>query len=130
MRVRVSGPTGIVGGGSECPALSPPWIPQLRWDPWARHHTTNCSPGAHCHCPLLRVCVHGVCVCVFVFTSHCCVCALGWVKCRSQIPSMGHHTWPHVLSFPFLSFPFLSFPFLSFPFLSFPFLSFPFLGCC
>ncbi len=31
-------------------------------------------------CPLLRVYVHY------------CVCALGWVKCRAQIPSMGHHT--------------------------------------
>ncbi len=41
----------------------------------------------------LRVCVH------------CCVCALGWVKCRALIPSMGHHmslslhftslTWPY-----------------------------------
>ncbi len=30
-------------------------------------------------CPLLRVCVH-----------------FGWDKCRAQIPSMGHHTWPHV----------------------------------
>ncbi len=47
-------------------------------------------------CPLLRACVHGVCVCI-----HFCVCAFGWVKCRAQIPSMGHHTWPHVLSFPF-----------------------------
>ncbi len=32
-------------------------------------------------CPLLRVCVH-----------------FGWVKCRAQIPSMGHHTWPYVTS--------------------------------
>ncbi len=37
-------------------------------------------------CPLLQVCVH------------CCECALGWVKCRGQIPSMGHHTWPHTTS--------------------------------
>ncbi len=29
---------------------------------------------------------------------HCCECALGWVKCRGQIPSMGHHTWPHTTS--------------------------------
>ncbi len=43
-------------------------------------------------CPLLQVCVHY------------CVCALGWVKCRAQIPSMGHHTWPHTTSLsPFLS---------------------------
>ncbi len=48
-------------------------------------------------CPLLRVCVYGVCVCVCVCV-HCCVCALGWVKSRAQIPSMGHHTWPHVTS--------------------------------
>ncbi len=48
-------------------------------------------------CPLLRVCVYGVCVCVCVCV-HCCVCALGWVKCRAQLPSMGHHTWPHVSS--------------------------------
>ncbi len=42
-----------------------------------------CSSG----CPLLRVCVHGVCVCV-----HCCVCVhFGWVKCRAQIPSMSRH---------------------------------------
>ncbi len=26
------------------------------------------------------------------------MCALGWVKCRGQIPSMGHHTWPHTTS--------------------------------
>ncbi len=30
LQVRVSGPAGIVGGGSECPALSPPSIPRLR----------------------------------------------------------------------------------------------------
>ncbi len=35
-------------------------------------------------CPLLWLCVHY------------CVCALGWVKCRAQIPSMGHHIWQHV----------------------------------
>ncbi len=45
LRVWVSGPAGIVGGGSECPALSPPSIPWLRC-PWARHRTPNCSPGA------------------------------------------------------------------------------------
>ncbi len=28
--------------------------------------------------------------CVCVFTIHCCVCALGWVKCRGPISSMGH----------------------------------------
>ncbi len=51
-----------------------------------------CSIG----CPLLQVCVCSRCVCV---------CALGWVKCREQILSMGHHTWPHVnFSFFFFSF--------------------------
>ncbi len=45
-------------------------------------------------CPLLRVCVHGVCV------------HFGWVKCRAQIPSMGHHTWLYVTS---LSFTFTSY---------------------
>ncbi len=30
---------------------------------------------------------------------HCCVCVhFGWVKCRAQIPSMGHHTWSYVTS--------------------------------
>ncbi len=78
-------------------------------------------------CPLLLVCVHGVCVftvcvcsrcvcvhgvCVFTVCvcSRCvcvhgvcvqgvcsrCVCALGRVKCRARIPSMGHHTWLYV----------------------------------
>ncbi len=43
-------------------------------------------------CPLLRVCVQGVCV----FTAVC--VHLGWVKCRAQILSLGRHTWPHVTS--------------------------------
>ncbi len=47
-------------------------------------------------CPLLRVCVHGVCVCVCV-----CLCSLlcvsTWMgKCRARIPSMGYHTWLYV----------------------------------
>ncbi len=72
-------------------ALSPPSIPRLRC-PWARHRTPNCSPGAalaaHCSgCVFTAVCVH-----------------FGWVKCRAQIPSMGHHTWSYVTS---LSFTFL-----------------------
>ncbi len=41
-------------------------------------------------CPLLRVCVHGVCV----FTAVC--VQFGLDKCRAQIPNMGHHTWPYV----------------------------------
>ncbi len=79
------GPTGIVGGGvnvqrslhtqyhDEVPLSKTP-NPQLnKWLPTA--------PG---------VCVHGVCVCVCVH--------LGWVKCRAQIQSMGHHTWQYVTS--------------------------------
>ncbi len=31
-------------------------------------------------------------------------CVLGWVKCRAQIPSMGHHTWPHITSLSLNSF--------------------------
>ncbi len=38
-------------------------------------------PTAPCVCSLLCVCVH-----------------FGWVKCRAQIPSMCHHTWPYVTS--------------------------------
>ncbi len=37
-------PAGIVGGGSECTALSPPSTTRLRC-PWARHWTPKCSPG-------------------------------------------------------------------------------------
>ncbi len=41
-------------------------------------------------CLLLRVCVHGVCVCVFTA-----VCVhFGWVKCRAQILS----NWSYVTS--------------------------------
>ncbi len=43
----------------------------------------------------------GVCSCVCF---HCCLCALRWVKCRAQILSMGHHTWPHVTSLSLNSF--------------------------
>ncbi len=61
-----------------CTALSPPSISPLRC-PWARHRTPSCSPGATVNdCPLLRVCVHGVCV-------HCCVCVhLGWVNAEHE----------------------------------------------
>ncbi len=38
-------------------------------------------------CLLLQVCV---------FTAVC--VHFGWDKCRAQIPSMGHHTWPRVIS--------------------------------
>ncbi len=76
-----------LGSGWNCP--------RLRWDPWARHRTPECSPNtavsaAHCSrcgwvcvcvcvCPLLQVCV---CVCVCPLLR---VCALGWVKCREHI---------------------------------------------
>ncbi len=43
-------------------------------------------------CPLLWVCVHGVCV----FTAVC--VHFGWVICRARIPSMGHPNWPYVTS--------------------------------
>ncbi len=46
------------GSGRKCP--------RLRWDPWARHRTPNCSPGAA--------------------QSHRLPTApLGWVKCREHI---------------------------------------------
>ncbi len=45
----------------------------------------------------------GVCsLCVCVCSLLTAVCALGWVKCRAQILSMGHHTRPHVTSFPLI----------------------------
>ncbi len=50
-------------------------------------------------CPLLRVCVHGVCVFTVCVCSRCVCVHFGWVKCRAQIPSMGHHTWPYVTRF-------------------------------
>ncbi len=56
-------------------------------------------------CPLFRVCVHGVCVFTVCVCSRCvcvhgvCVCVhFGWVKCRAQVPNMGHHTWSNVMS--------------------------------
>ncbi len=54
-------------------------------------------PGRHSinGCPLLRVCVYGVCV----FTAVC--VHLGWVKCRAQIQSMGNYTWLYVTSLTF-----------------------------
>ncbi len=57
LRVRVSDPAGIVGGGSECTALSSPSIPQQG----ALEQGTNPQ--------LLQVCVHSVCMCV-----QCCMC--------------------------------------------------------
>ncbi len=61
--------------------------------PLSKAPNTQLLPGRRSinDCPLLRVCVHGVCV----FTA---VCVCTWVKCRARIPSMGHHTWPYVTS--------------------------------
>ncbi len=39
----------------------------------------------------LGVCSQCVCSLLCV-----CVCALGWVKCRAPISSMGHHTWQFI----------------------------------
>ncbi len=51
-------------GVNNCHSL-PPSIPRVRWDPWARHRTPNCSPAsqqnlaAHCsRCVFTNVCVH------------------------------------------------------------------------
>ncbi len=55
--------------------------------------------------PLLRVCVHGVCV----FTAVC--VHFGWVKRRAQIPSMGYHTSLYVTSLSLFS---LSLTYISF----------------
>uniref|UniRef100_A0A671K8V7 E1 ubiquitin-activating enzyme n=1 Tax=Sinocyclocheilus anshuiensis TaxID=1608454 RepID=A0A671K8V7_9TELE len=82
---------GIVGGGSECTALSPTFNTTTEV-PLSKAPNPQLLPGCRSKngCPLLRVCVHGVCV----FTAVC--VHFGWVKCRALIPSMGHHTWPHV----------------------------------
>ncbi len=89
--VQVSGLAGIAGGewmgqwvsplsilrlrGPWKPIEPPPRTPQHKWLPTAR-------VVSRCVCSLL--CVH-----------------LRWVKCRAQIPSMGHHTWPDVTSLSF-----------------------------
>ncbi len=63
-------------------------------DPLSKEPNHKLLPGRRSinGCPLLRVCVHGVCVFTAVYVH------FGWVKCRAQIPSMGHHTWPYVTS--------------------------------
>ncbi len=53
----------------------PPTAPralQHKWLPTALGVCSRC------------VCVHGVCV------------HFGWVRCRAQVPRMGHHTWLYV----------------------------------
>ncbi len=58
------GPAGIVGEGSEGTALSPPSIP--------RRGAPQLLPGRRSinGCPLLRVCVHGVCIYIYSFSTH------------------------------------------------------------
>ncbi len=83
------GPAGIVSGGSECTALSPPSIPQRGaleqgTDPPTAPLGTAAWIAAHC-CGC-------VCVCSLL-----CVCT--WMgKYRARIPSMGHHIWLYVTS--------------------------------
>ncbi len=80
---------GALEQGTKPPTA--PWVPQHKWLPTAPGVCSLCL-CVHCcvcarsinGCPLLRVCVH----CVCVFTAVC--VHLGWVKCRAQIPSMGH----------------------------------------
>ncbi len=80
------GPAGIVGGGSECTALS-------IFNTTTRHCSQLLPEQRSTNgCPLLRVCVDGVYVCSLL-----CVCT--WMgKCRARIPSMGQHTWLYVTS--------------------------------
>ncbi len=69
-------------GGSECPALSPPSIPQRGALEQGTEPLT--APQAPQHwMPTALVCVHGVCV----FNAVC--VHFGWVKRRAQILSMG-----------------------------------------
>ncbi len=83
------GPGGIVGGGSECPALSPPSIPRRGALEQGIEPPTAPRVPQHKRLPSAA----GVCSLLCV---HCCVCALWMGKCRARIPSMGHHTWLYV----------------------------------
>ncbi len=74
-RLRVSVQAGIVGGGSECKALSPTSIPRRGALEQGTEPPT--APRAPQH---KWVCNHGVCVCTLMG------------KFRARIPSMGHHT--------------------------------------
>ncbi len=87
-------PAGIVGGGervSECTALS--LHPLYHdWGTLEQGTDPSTAPRAPQHrwlSPAMGVCSR----CLYV---PCCVCALGWVKCRARIQSMGHHTWLYV----------------------------------
>ncbi len=68
--------TGIVGGGSDEPVLSSTFKTTAEVRPLSNGTKPPTSPP---------IWLHTVCV-------YYCVCALGWVKCRAQILSMGHHT--------------------------------------
>ncbi len=74
-------PPSIPGRDALEQGTEPPTAPQHKWLPTA--------PGvcSWCVCVFTAVCVH-----------------FGWVKCRAQIPSMGHHTWPYVSSLSLLVF--------------------------
>ncbi len=75
--VRLSlGPSEIVVGGVNT-VLSSPSIP--RRSALEQGTELPTAPGRRSinGCPLLWVCVHGVCV-------HCCVCALGWVNAENE----------------------------------------------
>ncbi len=105
-RVRVSGPAGIVGGGSECPALSypqyhawgetleqgtePPTAPRALQHKWLPTATGVCSR----------------CVCVCSRLTAVCVCTQDGLnaehKFRVWVTILGHMSHPLL----FLSFPF------------------------
>ncbi len=80
--------------GSEWPALSSSFNTTTEV---SLSKTPNCSSdtaaqmAAHCSGSVFAVCV---------FTAVC--VNLGWIKCRAQILSMGHRTWPCHVSFTFL----------------------------
>ncbi len=74
-----------------------PSIPQLRWDPWERHQTLNCSPGA---AAIWLPTAPGVCSsrCVCVFTAVC-VCTLDGLNAE-------HKFWvlaTHLFTFAFIN---------------------------
>ncbi len=76
--------------GHQTPNCSP--VPQHKWLPTAPGVCSRCVCS---RCVFVCVCVHGVCLCVCFHG----VCVhLGWIKCRAQIPSKGHHTWSYVTS--------------------------------
>ncbi len=58
--------------------------------------------AAHCSGCVFMVCVCSLlCVCNFDglhLHLHFKCSWVKWVKCRARIPSMGHHTWPYVMS--------------------------------